>query len=495
MLSGWFFDYDTGGRARMFIRWYDASGAQIPVTPVYSDYTVDLASWQFISVLEESPANASFADAVIRVYDTDEQQVILSVDAVSFLEPYDPVLTPTPTPTAPPTVTPTTAPCDTNIIPNGNFSSWSLGALNNWNPESGIVTGQNTLMLRPGTSDGVALQLSRTGIGTDIVSEYAGVNGGNVYDAGIWVRDNDPDVNIRFMVFFYNSSLTYIGSTAWLETAGAVSSYQELFIGSVVLPANAAWARAVIRFIDEDGTWPGSNYGVVTVDDCAVIEPCGQITPTPTVTPTAAISATIYQIQYTTSGSGSSPFAGTVVRTQGIVTAVEEGNPNVFIQDQTAPWCGLHINFPTGNTGFLSRGDDIIVQGLVTEIFGMTSINDPGYVEILSSGNPLPAFITVTPDDVSQEAYECVLLRVQNVTVSNPASGPGEWEVSALGQTATVDDMFTYSYVPTLNEDLDWVRGPVSSELGNFKLQPRDDNDISATYVALPALGVEGSCC
>ncbi|HPQ41073.1 MAG TPA: hypothetical protein PLV45_11935, partial [bacterium] len=490
-LSAWMFDNDIRGRARIYIRWRDASGIFLGNSP-YSDYTVTSASWQLLSVTDQSPVGASYAEVVVRVYDEDEQDVIINVDAVSLMEPCDPVFTPTPTATLPPTTTPTLAPCDTNIIPNADFSGWTLGDLNHWHPETGIIAAQDTANLRPGTADTIAVNLSRTLIsGTDLTSEYIPVYGGQQYEAGIWVIDDDADVNIRFYVLFYKivgGEIRWFQSSAWIDTSGQSPDYQELTTGTIPTSPEAVLARVRVRFFDEDGTFPGANFGTVTIDDAWLVEPCVQVTPTPTTAPTAAVSATIYQIQYTTSGSGSSPFAGTTVRTQGIVTAVEDGNPNVFIQDQTAPWSGLHVYFPTG-VGGLQRGDNIVVQGPVTEMFGMTSIDDPGYVEVLSSANPLPAFITVTPDNVSLEAYEGVLVQVQNVTVTNVNSGPGEWLVTALGQTATVDDMYTYTYAPTLYETLDWVRGPVSSELGNFKIQPRDNNDISATFVALPTLG------
>ncbi|MBN1297201.1 hypothetical protein JXA80_10505, partial [bacterium] len=427
-------------------------------------------------------------EVVIRIYDIDEQTVSINVDSVSLMEPCDPVETPTPTPTQTITPTPTTAPCDINIIPNAGFEMWTGMILDIWTPESGIQAVQNTVNVVEGLT---SVDLSRTLLGTDLTSAYVPVIGGEVYDAGIQVIDNHPDINARFYVLFYNSAFTYMNSSQWQDTAGQSPDWQVLGTGSILIPASAAWARIRVRFFDDDGTWPGSATGTITIDDSWLIRPCNEPTPTPTVTPTAAATVSIYDIQYSTTGS--SPLNGTMVRTQGIVTAAETGNDNVFIQENyAAPWSGLHIHMPTG-IGSIQRGDLIIVQGVVAEISGMTSIDNPDSVTIISSGNTLPPPAILAPETlasaITAEAYEGVLAQLQTVMVIDVNSGPGEWDVTNGTGIATVDDMYTYLYAPTLYEMIDWVQGPVSSEAGAYKLQPRDDNDISATFVPLPAVG------
>ena len=64
----WVLDDDTGGRARVAIRWYDSSGGFI--SGYYGGYTTDSPSWQMLdSGIQEAPATSDSAHVEIRVYD------------------------------------------------------------------------------------------------------------------------------------------------------------------------------------------------------------------------------------------------------------------------------------------------------------------------------------------------------------------------------------------------------------------------------------------
>ena len=66
--SFWVLDNDTGGRARVVIRWYNSSGGFI--SGYYGGYTTDSPDWQLLdSGIQESPATADSANVEIRVYD------------------------------------------------------------------------------------------------------------------------------------------------------------------------------------------------------------------------------------------------------------------------------------------------------------------------------------------------------------------------------------------------------------------------------------------
>ncbi|MBC8487382.1 MAG: lamin tail domain-containing protein [Bacteroidetes bacterium] len=67
--SFWVYDNDPGGRARIYLRWWDATGSQ--VYPAVADpYSVDMAEWQLLSSGSvQAPALAVEASAEIRVYD------------------------------------------------------------------------------------------------------------------------------------------------------------------------------------------------------------------------------------------------------------------------------------------------------------------------------------------------------------------------------------------------------------------------------------------
>jgi len=206
-------------------------------------------------------------------------------------------------------------------------------------------------------------------------------------------------------------------------------------------------------------------------------------TATPTETPTP-VTATIYDIQYTTDPSGDSPYLGQLVTTTGIITAFEDGNSNMFMQDGTGAWNGINLYQSGGWTGY-ALGDEIEVTAEVDEFSGLTELVDCS-VTVLTTGNPLPAFTTVTSVNMSQEMYESVLCEMVFVTVTNEDLGYGEWEVDDTSGPAVIDDMYTYTYTPTLGEFLDFVRGPVNYSFSAYKMEPRDDGDIQVNTGPTP---------
>ncbi|RME49208.1 MAG: ExeM/NucH family extracellular endonuclease [Caldilineae bacterium] len=173
-------------------------------------------------------------------------------------------------------------------------------------------------------------------------------------------------------------------------------------------------------------------------------------------------------------GTGSSsPYAGQVVTTEGTVTAIL-GN-SVFIQDGTGPRTGIMLYRPNGT---LAVGDYITVTGQVQEYYGLTEFGSGANTRVISSGNTLPATQVLTTGAVANEDWESVLVRVYSVTVTNPSLGFGEWEVDDGSGGVRVDDLGNYAYTPTQDDYLYFVQGPLYYSFGNFKIEPRDDNDI-----------------
>lgn len=206
-------------------------------------------------------------------------------------------------------------------------------------------------------------------------------------------------------------------------------------------------------------------------------------TATPTETPTPIVD-TIYNIQFTTDPSGDSPYDGLLVTTTGIVTAFEDGNSNMFIQDGTGAWNGINMYQSGGFTGY-ALGDELQVTAIVDEYNGLTELTNCA-VTVQSTGNPLPAFTTVTSVNMNQEMYESVLCEMVLVTVTNEDLGFGEWEVDDSSGPAVIDDVYSYTYTPTLGELLDFVRGPVNYSFGAYKMEPRFDADIQVNTGATP---------
>jgi len=199
----------------------------------------------------------------------------------------------------------------------------------------------------------------------------------------------------------------------------------------------------------------------------------------------------IHDIQYTEDPSGDSLYVGQTVTTRGVVTAFfyDGRHRRFFIQDGTGPWSGLFLYEPDG---FLNVGDVVEVTGEVSEYYGLTEIAF-GEATVLSSGNPLPDPAVLPTGEVSQEQWESVLVRVENVTVTDPDLGYGEWRVDDGSGGVRVDDLGAYSYSPSEGDLLDFVQGPLYYAYGNFKIEPRDDGDIGIAPPLVSICEIQGS--
>ena len=186
------------------------------------------------------------------------------------------------------------------------------------------------------------------------------------------------------------------------------------------------------------------------------------------------LTLSIYEIQ---GQAASSPYVNDTVRTYGIVTAVASNG--FFLEEKPGgPWRGIWVF--RGNTNPLpSRGDSVEIYGYVQEYYSLTEINSsaPGWaLNILASGLSLPAPESLPTGSVSDEQYEGVLVLVDSAICTNPNLGYGEWELNDSSGPVRVDDKM-YSYSPQLN-GMYRVTGPLYYSFGNYKIEPRDANDI-----------------
>ena len=165
-----------------------------------------------------------------------------------------------------------------------------------------------------------------------------------------------------------------------------------------------------------------------------------------------------------------SPYVGEIVTTSGIVTAVEPDG--FFIQDGEGAWSGIYIY----DSSEPAIGDDVTLTGEVEEFYNLTEIKNLTSFTINSSGNTLPAFSLLTTGEVAQEAYEGVLVRVESAICDDPDLGFGEFGVNDGSGQCRVDDLF---YLFTATEGVLYnVQGPCSYTFGDYKIMPRDENDV-----------------
>lgn len=142
----------------------------------------------------------------------------------------------------------------------------------------------------------------------------------------------------------------------------------------------------------------------------------------------------------------------------------------------------------------VTEGDEVRIIGTIGQFRGLTQMNIDSVV-VLSSNNPLPTTPVVTT--ALGEATESELIRINNVTVVNPA----QWTNSGSGMTVDITDgTNTYAMridadvnvfgtaVPTGNFDVVGIGGQFNSTttapfLDGYQILPRYTADIIFPFV------------
>ncbi|MBC8192591.1 MAG: T9SS type A sorting domain-containing protein [Candidatus Marinimicrobia bacterium] len=165
---------------------------------------------------------------------------------------------------------------------------------------------------------------------------------------------------------------------------------------------------------------------------------------------------------------------GAIVTIQGIVTAepyafhAEGALQYYYIQDDYAALSGIKILDPGRG---LEEGDQVRLSGFVIELSGMTAIEDITEFELLDTD------IMVEPLTISLggdlEIYEGCLIEINDVMVSNPDLGSGEWSVSDGTNEIRIGNAADYFYTAVNGEGLSSIVGVLDYSGDNFKIQPR----------------------
>jgi hypothetical protein len=182
-------------------------------------------------------------------------------------------------------------------------------------------------------------------------------------------------------------------------------------------------------------------------------------------------------VQETVDPTGRSPQEGKTVTVEGVVAARSPQGDFYYLCDPAGgPWSGLKI---LGNALARHVGEAISVTGLVREEFQETRLVERT-VHVDGTGSVQAPTVIHAADLVGGgEAWEGVVVRIEQVTVETEASGFGEWEFSdALGARAEVDDEFFTSYMPDRGDTFDSITGVCAYGFGDFHLEPRDDRDF-----------------
>ena len=190
----------------------------------------------------------------------------------------------------------------------------------------------------------------------------------------------------------------------------------------------------------------------------------------------------IYDIQYTTDASGDSPYKGQMVKTSGIVTALniyQSAFKGYFLQDTAKAWNGIYVYDPDHDT--IQIGDSVTIVGTVDEYYNLTEIKNIKDLVLVSHGNTLPGPVELTTGEASDEMWESVFVTFQHATCIDNNLGHSEVSVDDGSGILIVDD-FLYHYDATNDFVINNVynlTGVMNFSYGKFKLNPRSADDIS----------------
>ena len=206
---------------------------------------------------------------------------------------------------------------------------------------------------------------------------------------------------------------------------------------------------------------------------------------------------TCYDIQYSTSGDGVSPYQGEVVRVQAVVTGTNffsgssSTNFGFFLSDPSGgAWSGIFVYNQTYSPAV---GDIVDITGTVSEYYGFTELTSISAYQVMSVSNPLPApalISTVTLGSVATgEQWESVLVKVQNANVVSTPSTYQEFNVNDGSGNCQVDNQFfpfghTWDGI-SIGNSYNEIIGIVDYAYSTYGLQPRDMTDMHEGITSL----------
>jgi predicted extracellular nuclease len=277
------------------------------------------------------------------------------------------------------------------------------------------------------------------------------VTNGEAYDITIWVRGQG---DIRTGLFDerttgfgyapYNAYIS-INNTAW-----------EMHTQTVTVANSSAIAEFIISVNNTAAT--GLEIDRVTITEGVVNPP---------------MEVSIFEIQNSSAPDGASPLLGQMVITTGIVTAVFPDTSGYFIQDAPGAWNGVFVydldHFP-------SMGDEVTFTSTVSEYFTLTELTSVTGYSVVSSGNALPASVSVGSASAGAEQYEAVLVTAVNSTCTNASAANGQWVIDDGSGPLFVSPLI-YDYTATQGTNYD-VTGPMYFSFSEWKILPRMLSDI-----------------
>lgn len=329
-----------------------------------------------------------------------------------------------------------------------DFSAWSNGVPTGWNGSRTNIGEENIIQIDNDIAVGdYGVRLINTEAAHKrFTTQPLAVTEGEAYEITMFARGTGQiraglSVGPEPSDYVYQSWLT-VNSTEWSTYSQTITAAQSTSTAEFILSVSNTTADAHIEV----------DYVVINTTVLEVVS--------------------IYDIQYSEAADGSSPLADQNVTTGGIVSAVGAGG--FFVQDGVGPWRGVFV-FTNQS---VSRGDSVIFSGGVVEYFNSTQISGVAGLIIVSSNNTVYAPAVIPTSDVNTEQYEGVLVTVQNATCTDANSGFGQWIVNDGSGSCLINSTI---YTATRSQGLMYnVTGPVFYSFDEYKIMPRDANDVDS---------------
>lgn len=229
---------------------------------------------------------------------------------------------------------------------------------------------------------------------------------------------------------------------------------------------------------------------------------------TTNITVSAPVAMTpIYQIQGSALGVAAvSPLNGSVVTTEGVVTAVFNGLNGFYMQDETGDGNpqssdGIFVYMGSGVIPTVSVGQKIRLKATVTEFNTVTELVSPTNIQVLGSGfviTPVPVSLPETTEG-DLEAYEGML-----VTITSPMTASqnyfqgryGQVTLSAEGRLFKPTNLFPANSLDALDMADDNARRRITLDDGTSAQNPNpipfigEDNTLRAGDLVTSLTGV-----
>ena len=285
----------------------------------------------------------------------------------------------------------------------------------------------------------------------------------------------DITADIKDNVQVDSAFLHYSIDRAQFQKVSMVFSRTGLWVATIPKATDGAYVRYFLTAVDNVGDF-AQMPGDTTTEVYYYVVKDGAL----------SIKDVQYNWGYINDASG---YKGYVVTLEGVVMVdTSDYVNNYYIQDNDSMWCGIWIYDKVNRP---LKGDKVRVTGTVQENYGVTRLyNLTAYQMVTPSYGvyqPVPVKTgEITTGGANAEAYESVLVSLQNLTVSNPfpdgAGKYGEFSVNDGSGELRVDDAMAFDgnldTLYLLNDHIDKLVGIHYYSFGNYKLLPRNNDDV-----------------